>query len=73
MLFHFEVDSTESVWYMHKLLIQLLQLILKLTPQSQYGIAQQPPSGAACSILKLTPQSQYGIAAAAGTHLRRRF
>ena len=35
---HFEVDSTESVWYTVRLLHRGSHLILKLTPQSQYGI-----------------------------------
>ncbi len=35
---HFEVDSTESVWYKNFEIHCLHCLILKLTPQSQYGI-----------------------------------
>ena len=35
---HFEVDSTESVWYSHQGYDGVEVLILKLTPQSQYGI-----------------------------------
>ena len=35
---HFEVDSTESVWYIHDVEQFILKFILKLTPQSQYGI-----------------------------------
>ena len=35
---YFEVDSTESVWYNKPRVNTLLSLILKLTPQSQYGI-----------------------------------
>ena len=38
---HFEVDSTESVWYNTDDNGEEKRLILKLTPQSQYGI----PSG----------------------------
>ena len=40
---HFEVDSTESVWY--NLVEQGVDggHILKLTPQSQYGIGSRRP------------------------------
>ena len=41
---HFEVDSTESVWYKGWYEKWGIDPILKLTPQSQYGIAT-----AACS------------------------
>ena len=34
----FEVDSTESVWYTYLGLTHAPKSILKLTPQSQYGI-----------------------------------
>ena len=34
----FEVDSTESVWYRKKIYSGADAYILKLTPQSQYGI-----------------------------------
>ena len=34
----FEVDSTESVWYTLRVRARQPQGILKLTPQSQYGI-----------------------------------
>ena len=34
----FEVDSTESVWYINRFVGALCKTILKLTPQSQYGI-----------------------------------
>ena len=34
----FEVDSTESVWYRKRANTSPLSFILKLTPQSQYGI-----------------------------------
>ena len=37
---HFEVDSTESVWYKNFEIHCLHCLILKLTPQSQYGIGE---------------------------------
>ena len=37
-MLNFEVDSTESVWYIHRAILELDQVILKLTPQSQYGI-----------------------------------
>ena len=36
---HFEVDSTESVWYSSAYRGDTIIIILKLTPQSQYGIA----------------------------------
>ena len=35
---HFEVDSTESVWYSMQVAKEVVYEILKLTPQSQYGI-----------------------------------
>ena len=35
---YFEVDSTESVWYRDALINAVMVGILKLTPQSQYGI-----------------------------------
>ena len=35
---HFEVDSTESVWYRYMEYADTPPPILKLTPQSQYGI-----------------------------------
>ena len=35
---YFEVDSTESVWYINFHGSSFLVTILKLTPQSQYGI-----------------------------------
>ena len=35
---YFEVDSTESVWYSCGCFVGLIFMILKLTPQSQYGI-----------------------------------
>ena len=35
---HFEVDSTESVWYKIRSVCRCNTYILKLTPQSQYGI-----------------------------------
>ena len=35
---NFEVDSTESVWYSRAHLHAIPRVILKLTPQSQYGI-----------------------------------
>ena len=35
---NFEVDSTESVWYSINTIEMLREIILKLTPQSQYGI-----------------------------------
>ena len=35
---NFEVDSTESVWYSPRWQQRKALLILKLTPQSQYGI-----------------------------------
>ena len=35
---NFEVDSTESVWYRKPLCVAQGLFILKLTPQSQYGI-----------------------------------
>ena len=38
---HFEVDSTESVWYTHPVEQRRRILILKLTPQSQYGIIKR--------------------------------
>ena len=34
----FEVDSTESIWYKLFALHRCPQSVLKLTPQSQYGI-----------------------------------
>ena len=37
---NFEVDSTESVWYIDKANFVLDEFILKLTPQSQYGIGK---------------------------------
>ena len=45
-LLDFEVDSTESVWYNFYLFHPLAQKILKLTPQSQYGIMIWPTSWA---------------------------
>ena len=39
---HFEVDSTESVWYSCLSKTRPAPTILKLTPQSQYGIIIQP-------------------------------
>ena len=38
VLLHFEVDSTESVWYTQRKPRATCLRILKLTPQSQYGI-----------------------------------
>ena len=38
----FEVDSTESVWYKSGVRACGMGLILKLTPQSQYGIRTWP-------------------------------
>ncbi len=35
---NFEVDSTESVWYNLVAYGIISEVILKLTPQSQYGI-----------------------------------
>ena len=35
---YFEVDSTESIWYTQFHTVYIWQNILKLTPQSQYGI-----------------------------------
>ena len=43
---HFEVDSTESVWYTGHVRLQPRQPILKLTPQSQYGISIDDRVGA---------------------------
>ena len=63
---HFEVDSTESVWYTSARCSQLLQSILKLTPQRQYGILADVAARVGL-ILKLTPQSQYGIVGEAAT------
>ena len=37
-IYDFEVDSTESVWYTRPPRQQVFSRILKLTPQSQYGI-----------------------------------
>ena len=37
---HFEVDSTESVWYSSHRHLREGEQILKLTPQSQYGISK---------------------------------
>ena len=37
---HFEVDSTESVWYTAAQNDATQKRILKLTPQSQYGICK---------------------------------
>ena len=34
----FEVDSTESIWYTRHRSRQEKNIVLKLTPQSQYGI-----------------------------------
>ena len=34
----FEVDSTESIWYTSHCERRFTMLVLKLTPQSQYGI-----------------------------------
>ena len=34
----FEVDSTESIWYIDQDPATILYIVLKLTPQSQYGI-----------------------------------
>ena len=39
---HFEVDSTESVWYKQERDWPTRWEILKLTPQSQYGIRVDP-------------------------------
>ena len=36
---YFEVDSTESVWYRDWSMLRQRFAILKLTPQSQYGIS----------------------------------
>ena len=36
---NFEVDSTESVWYTAASTATRIATILKLTPQSQYGIS----------------------------------
>ena len=57
---NFEVDSTESVWYKRGGCERCGTQILKLTPQSQYGIRFQRRLRRH-TILKLTPQSQYGI------------
>ena len=43
---NFEVDSTESVWYIGIASISRTPFILKLTPQSQYGIKAGTRSGA---------------------------
>ena len=40
---HFEVDSTESVWYTSTSGKKTTHGILKLTPQSQYGIKKNVP------------------------------
>ena len=37
-LHRFEVDSTESIWYIRALSDKWHARVLKLTPQSQYGI-----------------------------------
>ncbi len=37
---YFEVDSTESVWYRWVHIEGFDSVILKLTPQSQYGIGE---------------------------------
>ena len=37
----FEVDSTESIWYMRVAENPNFAPVLKLTPQSQYGIGQR--------------------------------
>ena len=58
---NFEVDSTESVWYNRACAHDGSRLILKLTPQSQYGIRRFIRTSNQGAILKLTPQSQYGI------------
>ena len=42
---NFEVDSTESVWYMDTDKLRFKRRILKLTPQSQYGIRHDSASG----------------------------
>ena len=56
----FEVDSTESIWYTRKANTYYVRIVLKLTPQSQYGIGNAV-QWQCLSVLKLTPQSQYGI------------
>ena len=43
----FEVDSTESVWYILRAESERCLIILKLTPQSQYGIAALAAAAAA--------------------------
>ena len=57
----FEVDSTESIWYTAMRGHEFSSRVLKLTPQSQYGIKTLGTELAPESVLKLTPQSQYGI------------
>ena len=37
----FEVDSTESIWYIVQIAGEHTTLVLKLTPQSQYGILRR--------------------------------
>ena len=39
----FEVDSTESIWYTGQGALPLRRVVLKLTPQSQYGIRLRQP------------------------------
>ena len=39
----FEVDSTESIWYTLVSGGIQLEAVLKLTPQSQYGISANVP------------------------------
>ena len=60
-IYHFEVDSTESIWYTSTRSSTTGTPILKLTPQSQYGIRCRVADVPLLPILKLTPQSQYGI------------
>ena len=40
---NFEVDSTESIWYTLSVPAAHFLAILKLTPQSQYGITPPDP------------------------------
>ncbi len=43
----FEVDSTESVWYTSDCCYDAPSVILKLTPQSQYGISSATATASA--------------------------
>ena len=44
----FEVDSTESIWYNGARLLGQRVAVLKLTPQSQYGIPGAPALHGEC-------------------------